>query len=267
MRYYLGINGHGVNKFDRLTAESHQYILFSYHYVKDSQLAAALLRRYSNNHFIVDSGAFSSWTLGKQINIDRLLEYYKVLQAVNPNTVFINLDKIPGSKGVKPNKSEAEEACKISLGNYLYLKKHIKNLLPVFHQDDDFKYLEIMKQETDYIAISPANDSHTNVRIKWLDKVYSNLKADYKTHSLAGVGKTLLQRYPFYSGDSVSYKSFAMWGRSNYYDPAMLKALHSNSRNTNELLDKVLPNEIKSYKRLQDDITKLWEKRGIKWEN
>ena len=266
MRYYLGINGPGNALSDSLAVKLHSYILFSYHYCNNIELAKKLILNNQSNHFIVDSGAFSSWSIGKNINRTELLKFYRAIQEVRPDTVFINLDKIPGSKGNKPTKQQSEEACKISLENYNYLKKYIKNLLPVFHEDDDFSYLEIMKQETDYIAISPANDSHTKKRIQWLDKVYSNLKANYKTHSLAGVGETLLKRYPFYSGDSVSYRSFAMWGRAISKSDEILKMHHTNSNNSNEYTTRVMPNEIKAYKKLQDDITNLWEKRGVKWE-
>lgn len=265
MKYYLGLNQD--NHADLLTCREHKTVLFSYHYLGEVKRATSLMNKYSNNHFIIDSGAFSSWSIGKEINIKELLKFYQSIQAFRPDTVFINLDKIPGSRGKKPNKTEAENACKISLENYNYLKKHIKNLLPVFHEDDDFSYLEIMKQETDYIAISPANDSSTKKRIQWLDKVYSNLKADYKTHSLAGTSDKLLKRYPFYSCDSVNYRAFWMYGRGEHYSRAELTALRKNSINSKAYLDKVLSNEIKAYKRIEADITNLWKRRGVKWEN
>lgn len=238
-------------------------VLFTYADKKDADVAIDCLKKYENFNIIVDSGAFSVWNSGKTMSRDDLLIYYKKIHAYRKDINFINLDVIPGKKGEKPSKKEAFEACKGSLDNYYFFKKHKINVLPVFHEDDDFDFLEIYKKETDYIAISPANDSSTKRRMVWLDKVYGNIRGDYKTHGLAATAIPIMQRYPFYSVDSINWKAVHIYGRTANNS---FKGEHTSIfAKDKDMLYNMLIEEIAFYVQLQKDITKLWEKRGIKW--
>lgn len=264
MKYHLGTPiGNTFFNQAMLDTGGTGSILFTYAEKRDPVVALETIRKYENFTIIVDSGAFSVWNSGKTLQRDDLLQYYKTLHAYRNDLIFINLDVIPGERGRKPTKEEAELACRRGLDNYHYFKKNGINPLPVFHEGDNFDYLEVFKNETDYIAISPANDSSRQRRIRWLDMVYSNLKANYKTHGLAATAQPLLERYPFYSVDSINWKASVMYGRGIYYDHETTSKL-ARSR---EMKYHLLVKEIEHYVKLEDYVTKLWAKRGVTWNN
>lgn len=181
--------------------------------------ALTILNKYrSDTNIIIDSGAFSAWNSGYQVNRDELLHFYKEIKQQFPHANFINLDVIPGEKGRKPTEKEADLACQLSWENFLWFRDNGIMTLPVFHEDDNWDYLHMMMKETDYIAISPANDSSTKRRMVWLDRTYSILKADYKTHGLAATSKKLLERYPFYSVDSINWKTVLIFANQRSFN-------------------------------------------------
>lgn len=214
---------------------------------------------------MIDSGAFTAWNSGKPMTMERLISEYKQVQELIPKGIevfFISLDVIPGAKGRKPTKQEADEATKQSWDNYMVLKDKFPNVLPVFHEDDDWDYLYKMMKVTDYIAISPANDSSVKRRMMWLDKVYSILKANYKTHGLAATSEKLLARYPFYSVDSINWKTIMMFGNGkSYKDKRIGGALARDKRTTGT----AVKNELLHTLQLEKTYTKLWQARGVKW--
>lgn len=263
MRYHLSGNI-GQFQVDALLKAKVKNVLFSYAGLSGTHDSTAKrLTLFADANIILDSGAFSTWNTGKHIDREELLAFYKIARHYNPDIHLISLDEIPGERGRKPTKEEATAACKQGLDNYLYYKKQGIDTIPVFHEDDDWKYLEIYKQETDYIAISPANDSNIQRRIDWLDYVFRNLKADYKTHGLAATSDRLLKRYPFYSVDSVNWLSVALYGNSKTIDHPYVRQMISNHETRVDLLIR----DIRYYQDIEKNITNLWKKRGVVWED
>lgn len=228
--------------------------------------AVKILKQFNPQpNIIVDSGAFSAWNSGHEVDRDELFTFYKRIKHEFPDAHFINLDVIPGAKGRKPTKKEADEACRLSYENFLWFKEHGIETLPVFHEDDNWDYLYEFMKCTNYIAISPANDSSVKRRMMWLDKVYSILKADYKTHGLAATSKRLLERYPFYSVDSINWKAPFIYGRSASDKHVPQKIVSAMARHE-QGKDYMLDNEIRNQEALERHITNLWAARGVKWE-
>lgn len=264
MKYYLGIQvTHGEYNRVMVRTNGTGCVLFSYADEKKADVIIERLKDYKDFDVIVDSGAYSLWNTGKQVDREDLLDCYKAIKAYRNDVRFINLDVIPGERGKKPTKEQVITACREGWDNYLWFKQNGIQTLPVFHEHDDFKYLEMMKNETDYIRISPANDSSTKKRMLWLDKVFANLKADYKTHGLAATSKKLMERYPFYSVDSVNWKSVVMYGRSSILERDYVAKMARDP----DYRQRILENEIRFYVDQQKYITTLWETRGIIWEN
>ena len=271
MRYYFTENFSKSYYIDSLKENKIDNLLCSFASATQKTIekkidnAISILRQFEpETNIIIDSGAFSSWNSGLGVDRNELLEFYKGIYKHFPNAHFINLDVIPGARGRKPTEKEADIACKLSYENFLWFKSKGITTLPVFHEDDNWDYLYKFMEETDYIAISPANDSSPKRRIVWLDKVYSILKADYKTHGLAATSKQLLERYPFYSVDSINWKASTIYGRSaleKKIPPNMISKLARHKEGRNH----VLVREIKLQKDLERHITKLWEGRGVKW--
>jgi len=161
---------------------------------------------------MLDSGAFSAWT--KKINIDLdkyiafCLEYNSYIDYV------VNLDVIPGEWGQKALPSaEIERSASKGWANYQYmLSKGIPKdkLIHIFHQGEDFKWLEKMVAVIPYIGLSPANDRSTSEKQQWLDDCMKYVCDDkgypkVKWHGFAVTSLRLMFRYPWYSVDSTSW--------------------------------------------------------------
>lgn len=181
----------------------------------------------SNNlesKLFIDSGAYSAHSKGLEISIDNYIEF------LNNNdeaiTVMAELDKIPGELNKAKTFEQRKEAPKISWENYLYMKDKVQSrdkLLPIFHQGEDFKWLKNMLYYTHpdgthikYIGISPQNDISATQKEPFIQKCFDIIKnspnPDVKTHAFGMTSLELLERYPFTSADSTSWKLCAAFG-------------------------------------------------------
>lgn len=167
---------------------------------------------------ILDSGAFSAWNSGVEVNIDNLIEYMHKWKHVY--TIAANLDKIPGVRRQAPTKADVDLAAKVGYDNSKYiLSKGIPQdkLMPIFHQGEDFVWLERMVGDGfRYIGISPSNDYTTEQRMFWLDDVYDYLTKQpswyIKTHAYGMTSERLMTTYPTYTADSTSWVLQAGFG-------------------------------------------------------
>lgn len=172
--------------------------------------------QYKGNIFI-DSGAFSVHTKGIELDVDEYIEY---INSIDKDIhIFAQVDKIPGEFGKEKTKEQILEAPKLSWENYLYMKDRVKSrdkLLPIFHQGEDFKWLENMLeykhedgQHIAYIGISPANDKSAKEKEIFIHKCFNIIKKSsnpsVKTHAFGMTSKWILERYPFTSADSTSW--------------------------------------------------------------
>lgn len=162
----------------------------------------------------VDSGAFSAFTQGAEIDID---EYIKWLNKYDEYVLIAaELDMIPGKWGHEKTKADLEEAAEYSWENYLYMIERCKSpekILPIFHQGEDFKHLERMLEydspKVEYLGISPSNEESTNVKEVWIERVFETIHAssnpEVKTHAFGMTSLKVLERQPFTSADSTSW--------------------------------------------------------------
>jgi hypothetical protein len=161
---------------------------------------------------MLDSGAFSAWT--KRINID-LDEYISFcLQHLPYINYIINLDVIPGKFGQKALPAEEiEKSASKGWANYEYMIKQgipKEKLIHIFHQGENFKWLEKIVEAMPYIGLSPANDRSTSEKTQWLDDCMKYVCDDkgypkVKWHGFAVTSLRLMFRYPWYSVDSTSW--------------------------------------------------------------
>jgi len=181
---------------------------------------------------IVDSGAFSAWNKGSVIDITSYIEYS--LKAIEEGKVsnkdihIVNLDVIPGKAGETKNLQKFTNTANKDLINkaakegFTNLKKMVAaNIKPihVFHQGEEWKWLERMIQYTDYIGISPANDMPPASKKQWIHSVFTYLEKnsiDVKTHGFAVASTSLLRDFPWTSCDAASWRLSAATG-SIYY--------------------------------------------------
>ena len=166
---------------------------------------------------ILDSGAFSAWKRGIQIDLKDYIAYVKknehLLQA------YVNLDVIPGSPDRQATQAEIESAAASSYKNLQSMKKAGLDPMPVFHFGEDFKWLErLLFDQEPYIGIGGlANASGTPQQIAWLDRVFTRLtdlegRPIVRTHGFGVASFDLLKRYPWYTCDATSWALTAAYG-------------------------------------------------------
>lgn len=165
----------------------------------------------------VDSGAFSAWTKGKQIDVDEYIKW------INDRSEYIDLcgqiDSIPGDRIKGATKEQVEEAARATWENYLYMRdKMIKPdmLLYTFHVGEPYNYLQQALEWTDekgkhipYIALGGMVGKPMPVKTSFLDSCFNFIKKssnpNVKVHAFGMTSFKLLESYPITSADSTSW--------------------------------------------------------------
>jgi hypothetical protein len=171
---------------------------------------------------MLDSGAFSVWSKGAEIDLDAYIQFCHKHPGVS---YYVNLDKIPG----KPNQKHSltptarEEAANTGWNNYhkmLDAGLPIEKVIPVYHQHEDPAWLrKYISFGSPYIGISPANDSTTEGKLAWMRGLVPILfrnsdksRPVVKTHGFAVTSFSLMNYWTWHSVDSASWKVSAAWG-------------------------------------------------------
>lgn len=205
--------------------------LVSYMYPK--QLSSWLeVSKSIKGNVMIDSGAFSAWSKGYKIDIDKYIAYaheaIKNGQEGGKTVRIVNLDVIPGKKGGSgslqnfSNKENLKEIDRAASQGYENMKIMIENgITPihVFHQGESWKWLDKMVENTDYIGISPANDLGVKDRGQWMESVFEYLYkkgAKVKTHGFAVWMPQILKKLPWTSCDAATWRLLAAWGKMLY---------------------------------------------------
>lgn len=220
---------------------------------------------------ILDSGAFTAWSKGKKIDIDKYADY--LLKHKDKFTIYANLDVIGNEEKTLENQK------------YLESKYGLKPL-PTLHYGASMEKLKYYAENYDYIALGglvPYAREPVVLR-NWLNKCFKILMPYVLSKSLKihgfGIGSAeILKTYPFYSSDSSGWLSGGKFGTVVTWDSQkmkMLSGIHftdkdaylkrgSNLKITGHYHERFKHN-ITEYEAMEKDITKLWEARGIKYE-
>ena len=194
---------------------------------------------------VVDSSAYSAWTRGIEVDLDKYIEFINSISDVV--YWFAELDKIPGKFGEEHTKEELEEAPEFSWKNYLYMIERVncpKKILPIFHQGEDFKYLKQMLEfrfpdnsQIEYIGISPDNGVHVNEKMKWYEEVWRIIKESSNpnilTHNFGCTTISIMEQYPSMSSDSTSWIRGASFGNIMVVVNGKVKTIYVSNRNPN----------------------------------
>ena len=228
-------------------------------------------------NIFMDSGGFTARVRGKDIDIHKyakfLLEYKDYLFC------YANLD---------------QKTTEATLKNQEILESYGLHPLPVFHRDEwEHRRLDLLNnymEKNDYIALggvagSYSSKEYVNAYLDWCFHHILKFKGKkIKVHGFGMTSPSILLKYPFYSVDSTSWIAGGRYGevlklkdfglgfkRLNYKKNKDI--IMKNFFNAEKLLnnkdvqkDRDLHN-VKIYIKLQDLITRVWEKRGVTWKD
>jgi hypothetical protein len=194
---------------------------------------------------MLDSGAYSAWRQSGTIAID---DYIRFVRDVEPCVhTYVNLDVIPGALERPRTWNDTQASADASYRNLQKMKDAGLRPLPVFHQGEDFKWLEKMLADgEDYIGISSAKNQRPRLQQQWLDIFFATVTDELgrpliKVHGFGSAHVDWLQRYPFYSVDTSGWIKAAIKGKiyvppygpdglPNYLGPPELVTITSKFR-------------------------------------
>lgn len=176
----------------------------------------------------LDSGAFGAWQRKIELPLEDYIAFIKRYQHLIH--AYVAMDVIPGQPGRRSEVSSnmvggrhyksatIEDTAKKSYDNLCRMQDAGLQPIPVYHQDEDPKWLEKMIDNgCTYIGISPYLRSHKSSIKKFLDESFSIVcdsggRPRVKTHGFGVTGPDFVGRVPWYSVDSTSWKMAAAYG-------------------------------------------------------
>lgn len=231
MSFYLYAAGNGSKKVVDFKRKIGYHQLLSQYAERKALLEwVSYLREHPECtcKLFVDSGAFTAHTKGIEVDVE---DYINLINEIDDQvTVFAQVDKIPGRWGQPKTIEQVTAAPKESWDNYLYMVNKIKSpkkLLPIFHQGEDFMWLENMVnyqytegdlkgQYIDYIGLSCNKELTSKEWVSWFEKCFQIIRAsknpNVKTHAFGMTSLTILEQFPFTSSDSTTWLKFAAYG-------------------------------------------------------
>jgi len=155
-----------------------------------------LIKMNKEIELFLDSGAFSAWTQKKVINVKDYIEFIKKYEDLI--TVYANLDVIGDAKATWKNQSIMERAG--------------LHPLPVYHRQDNIKYLHRCINEYDYFCLGGMAKGFTAFdRTSFLDRCFDIIcdtpdrLPKCKVHGFGMTSFSLMLRYPWFSVDSTTW--------------------------------------------------------------
>ncbi len=228
--------------------------LESYHYI-NRQSAVDKIRRDGQKVFL-DSGAFSAWSKGVEIDMPKycryILENEDIIRKEDDAVVASVLDSIGDDLGTYKNQKAMEK-----LG---------VTPLPCFHVGEDPRYLEYYVANYSYITLGGMVGASTKQLHMWLDEMWDKYLTDgagrpkTKVHGFGLTTPVLMKKYPWFSVDSSSWIQAAANGSILYNERAMAVSAQSPNRKVqNQHFETFTPPQ-------QEAIIKLLTKQGYNIE-
>jgi hypothetical protein len=194
--------------------------------------------------FFIDSGAYSVSTQKIELGVDEYGDF--LLEYVSNERVeaYANLDVIGDAEATH--------------GNQVALEERGLDPVPTYHQGENLKWLHLYLMEHDYVALGGMVGTSRSQLYKFLDECFSVIR-DYWPVRIHGFGISAswaLQRYPFYSVDSVTYMDPVMFGPKAFRHKVWRKTQDDHR-------EMILKESVARTLELERYITRLWKKRGI----
>lgn len=202
----------GGNYYEKLTdreREGHDSSLDrleSYHYIHKQSYINRI--RENGDQVFLDSGAFSAFSLGAEIDLPAYCRYIQENDDIIRRDDGILMASVLDGIG-DPLKTWQNQQAMENLGVCP---------LPCFHYGEDERYLEWYISNYDYITIGGMVPISTPQLFHWLDRIWSKYLTDgsgrprIKVHGFGLTSVPLMERYPWYSVDSSSWVQLAAFG-------------------------------------------------------
>lgn len=155
---------------------------------------------------MIDSGAYSAFTRGEPIDLQRYIEYLHRVIPLFDSVEYVNLDVIGGDG------SDSYE-------NWQEMRRQGLNPVPVYHVITDVKWLKKYLRETDHISIGAVAATAYKRRTWSLDRVWEEFLVGsdrmplFRVHGMGATSFRIMRRYPWHSVDSTSWLQPSAYGK------------------------------------------------------
>lgn len=176
-----------------------RYYLESYHYVHKQSSVDKM--RADGVKVFLDSGAFSAFTKGVQVDIRAYCDYIKRNEDI--------IEKVDGSLCASVLDGIGDPL--LTWQNQWVMEQLGVRPLPCFHYGEDERYLEWYIANYEYITIGGMVPVDKSMLVHWLDRIWDRYLTDgsgnprLKVHGFGLTTFNLMKRYPWYSVDSSSW--------------------------------------------------------------
>jgi hypothetical protein len=184
--YFAGMDGH-VEALYTAVKNGCRHLMLSFHYRNFYTKKQVTRFRQLGLHLFLDSGAFTAWNKGIEIDIDEYIQYIKdnyigkyiVLDVIgDPEKTYFNLNYMK-EKGLMP--------------------------VPVFHIDSDIKYLKrLVDDGYKYICLGGSVGRNRKKREEFFSMCFNEFPNVY-FHGLGMTDPKLMLKYPWFSIDSTTW--------------------------------------------------------------
>lgn len=194
-RYYAALPPHAQRHRDEVP-----WLLESYHYFNKPEQIDRL--RMSGEKVFLDSGAFSAWSQGVDIDLPGYCRFIQEYE--DCFTVASVLDVIGSAEGTWENQQKMER-----LGT---------KPIPCYHYGEDPRWCEYYAANYEYMALGGFGVATRKDMREWLDEIWEKHltdgsgRAKTKVHGFAVTAQPLMERYPWWSVDSSSWVQISSVG-------------------------------------------------------
>lgn len=294
MRIYLA-GAEQKDSWEMIRQKKMDNCFLSYYYLRNNTTPDKMVFfRQSIKNIIIDSGAhtFFSEQTGEGLSVsvhkkksktkdtpEQYWEKYKKWLVSYHQFIdyFVELDigEIVGQKRVLEWREELK-----ALGLY-------NKCITVYHPDimswND--YIATLEDSQSKFVALEGDRPQKRTRLPYLKLIKECYDRGIKVHGFAMTKNDVVDKYPFFSVDSTSWKAGCQYGSAKVLTSEGIKGVKFKKKSDfakvkgDNLLDihntnnkhlsrmKNFELTIKSYKAWQDNATKLWEKRGIIWKD
>ena len=251
---------------DIIFKEGGRNILLSYYWLKDKDISRIKLnKKIKECNIFIDSGGFSARKSGVDVDIYRYRDFLKE-----------NREYIDYAANLDVNSLE------ISLENQKILEEEFP-VLPVYHIQEyiskDKEILEKYCKKYKHIALGgiAGNSFNKKLLTNFLNYCFKIvMKYKIKVHGFGINSPKIVMNYPFYSVDSTVWLKGGQFGTIiKWKDYKLESSIHTSNSDkyikhnfSIKLIEDYkerLAHNVSEILKMEKDITKLWEKRGIKY--
>lgn len=251
----------GMARFEKLTPHEQRittslpHILESFHYVNKQKYVDAM--RDNKARVFLDSGAFSAYTLGVDLNIVEYCDYIKRNQDIIRVEDGVMMASVLDGIG-DPLQTYRNQLTMEALG---------AKPLPCFHAGEDERYLEWYVQNYEYITLGGMVGASSKALCIWLDRMWDRYLVDgsgrprLKVHAFGVTAIPIMERYPWYSVDSSSWIQSAAFGSiiEPKHGPLSVSEKSPSRHDAGQHVSNLTPVE-------QDYVLQMLEQQGFTYE-